>query len=235
LQSEVFAALLNAFRNRIIEDTPWMIAIGPEEIVAFLRSQNVILVTVALTFFLLFLPGLFFVIKCFYMYLLAADCGLRLDEAYVESRKAVERYGFWKHVVLIGAALGVVVGVICVVQYVMPDSDAYVLLVPLFIPFSCGLVASAYEQTLGEEARQWLRYTQQFAEMRDELQTAHDMQMDLLPPAVPDLTGYDLSGRCIPANSVGGGIIMHIVGWIKRRPSWRLWWLMCLVKQWKRL
>ncbi len=205
MQSEVFAALLNAFRNRIIEDTPWMIAIGPEEIVAFLRSQNVILVTVALTFFLLFLPGLFFVIKCFYMYLLAADCGLRLDEAYVESRKAVERYGFWKHVVLIGAALGVVVGVICVVQYVMPDSDAYVLLVPLFIPFSCGLVASAYEQTLGEEARQWLRYTQQFAEMRDELQTAHDMQMDLLPPAVPDLTGYDLSGRCIPANSVGGG------------------------------
>ena len=97
-----------------------------------------------------------------------------------------------------------VIGVIGVVQNVMPESDVHVLVVLVFAPFSCGLFASAYEQTLGEEARQWARYTRQFAEMRDELQTAHDMQMGLLPPAVPDLIGYDLAGRCIPANSVGG-------------------------------
>lgn len=204
LQSDLFASLLNAFRSRIVENTPWMIAIGPEDIAAFLESQNIILFTVAVTFLLMFLPGLFFVIKCFYMYLLAADRGLRLDEAYVESRKAVERYGFWKHVVLIGAALGVLVGVICIVGYLLPSSDTHILFMLVFAPFSCGLLASAYEQTLGEEARQWARYTRQFAEMRDELQTAHDMQMGLLPQAVPELTGYDLSGRCIPANSVGG-------------------------------
>ena len=41
----------------------------------------------------IFLPGLVFVIKCFYMYIVAADRDVRLDEAYVTSRKAVERYG----------------------------------------------------------------------------------------------------------------------------------------------
>lgn len=204
LQSDLFATLLYAFRDRITEQTPWMIAIGPEDVVAFLEAQNIILLTVALTFVFMFLPGLFFVIKCFYMYLLAADRGLRLDEAYVESRKAVERYGFWKHLVLMGVAFGVLVCVIVAVRYLLPTSDAHVLFVLAFAPFSCGLFASAYEQTLGEEARQWARYTREFAEMRDELQTAHDMQMGLLPPAVPDLTGYDLSGCCIPANSVGG-------------------------------
>lgn len=204
LQSDLFAVLLNEFRERITQETPWIIAIGPEDIVAFLEAQNIILMTVALTFALLFVPGLFFVIKCFYMYLLAADRGLRLDEAYVESRKAVERYGFWKHVVLMGTALMIPILVIAVVDAIWPTSNVHVLMVLVFVPFSCGLFASAYEQTLGEEARQWARYTRQFAEMRDELQTAHDMQMGLLPPAVPDLTGYDLAGRCIPANSVGG-------------------------------
>jgi serine phosphatase RsbU (regulator of sigma subunit) len=204
LQSELFASLLNAFSNRYSEETDLIIAYGPEDIVAFLESQNIILMTVALTLLLLFLPGLFFVIKCFYMHLLAADRGLRLDEAYVESRKAVERYGFWKHVLLICGALGVLMCAIQAAIMFAPESDVYVLFVLVFAPLSCGLFASAYEQTLGEEARQWTRYTRQFAEMRDELQTAHDMQMGLLPSAVPELAGYDLSGRCIPANSVGG-------------------------------
>jgi len=62
LQSDLFASLLSAFRQHIIDDTPWMIAIGPEDIVAFLNARKVILLTVALTFFLLFVPfscGLF--------------------------------------------------------------------------------------------------------------------------------------------------------------------------------
>ncbi|MBT3602292.1 MAG: SpoIIE family protein phosphatase [Candidatus Latescibacteria bacterium] len=204
LQSDIFAALLTEFSSRYSQETDLIIAYGPEDIVDFLKAKDVILVTVLITFSLLFLPGLFFVIKCFYMYLLVADRGVRLDEAYVESRKAVEKYGFWKHVLLTGAAFGVLVCVLGVVVYFAPESDVHILFLLAFAPFSCGLFASAYEQTLGEEARQWKRYMQQFAEMRDELQTAHDMQVDLLPPAVPDLVGYDLSGQCIPANSVGG-------------------------------
>ena len=40
--------------------------------------------------------------------------------------------------------------------------------------------------------------------MRDELQTAHDMQMDLLPETPPELTGYTVDGLLVPANNVGG-------------------------------
>jgi sigma-B regulation protein RsbU (phosphoserine phosphatase) len=40
--------------------------------------------------------------------------------------------------------------------------------------------------------------------MRDELQTARDMQMGLLPEHGPELDGYSLHGVCIPANTVGG-------------------------------
>ncbi len=40
--------------------------------------------------------------------------------------------------------------------------------------------------------------------MRDELQTAHDMRMDLLPDGPPELDGYLLDGLSVPANNVGG-------------------------------
>ncbi|MBK35491.1 MAG: hypothetical protein CME26_08175 [Gemmatimonadetes bacterium] len=39
--------------------------------------------------------------------------------------------------------------------------------------------------------------------MRDELQTAHDMQMGLLPERV-ELDGYSVDGLLVPANNVGG-------------------------------
>ena len=40
--------------------------------------------------------------------------------------------------------------------------------------------------------------------MERELQTAHDMQMGLLPESPPEVEGIELSGICIPANHVGG-------------------------------
>ncbi len=40
--------------------------------------------------------------------------------------------------------------------------------------------------------------------MERELQTAHDMQMGLLPDSPPEVKGIELSGICIPANHVGG-------------------------------
>jgi len=43
-----------------------------------------------------------------------------------------------------------------------------------------------------------------FAEMQKELQTAHDMQMGLMPRESPRIEGLDLAGRCLPANHVGG-------------------------------
>ena len=41
-------------------------------------------------------------------------------------------------------------------------------------------------------------------ELEEELQTAHDMQMGLMPRSAPQLPGFDIAGRCLPANHVGG-------------------------------
>lgn len=204
LSSEAFAIMLNAFRQEVAQETPYLIAIGPEDVERFLQDQNIILNAIILASALLFLPGLIFVVKCFYIYLLAADRGVRVDEAYVESRKAVERHGFFRHAALIFIALAIPFGVVFVAESLTDNSVIQIGVFLLFQPLGLGIFASAYNQTLCEEARQWESYKQQFTEMRDELQTAHDMQMGLLPQSSPELSGFSLAGTCIPANSVGG-------------------------------
>lgn len=46
-------------------------------------------------------------------------------------------------------------------------------------------------------------------ELEDELQTAHDMQMSLMPTASPKVEGFDIAGRCIPASQVGGDFFQY--------------------------
>ena len=48
-----------------------------------------------------------------------------------------------------------------------------------------------------------------FVEMEEELQTAHDMQMGLMPAEAPAIDGLDIAGRCIPANHVGGDFFQY--------------------------
>jgi serine phosphatase RsbU (regulator of sigma subunit) len=43
----------------------------------------------------------------------------------------------------------------------------------------------------------------------EELQTAHDMQIGLMPTESPTIQGFDISGRCIPANHVGGDFFQY--------------------------
>ena len=203
MSSDFFAFLLNAFKQVVAQETTWVIHVAPE-IGRFLENKNIIFYAVILTACLLFLPGIIFVVKCFYIYLLAADRGVHIDEAYVESRKAVERYGFFRHFALILTALGILAGSIALTRDIIDNAFVPFCVFALFQPLALGIFASAYNQTLCEEARQWESYKQQFSEMRDELQTAHDMQMGLLPQSSPDLPGFALDGTCIPANSVGG-------------------------------
>jgi sigma-B regulation protein RsbU (phosphoserine phosphatase) len=40
--------------------------------------------------------------------------------------------------------------------------------------------------------------------LESELQTAHDLQMGLMPSTPPGIEGVELAGRCVPANHVGG-------------------------------
>ena len=46
-------------------------------------------------------------------------------------------------------------------------------------------------------------------EAERELQTAHDMQMGLMPKDSPNIQGFDISGRCLPANHVGGDFFQY--------------------------
>lgn len=46
-------------------------------------------------------------------------------------------------------------------------------------------------------------------ELEEELQTAHNLQMGLMPTESPHIRGFDISGRCIPANHVGGDFFQY--------------------------
>ena len=46
-------------------------------------------------------------------------------------------------------------------------------------------------------------------DMEEELQTAHSMQMGLMPTSSPDLDGVSISGFCSTANSVGGDFYQY--------------------------
>ncbi|MEW6751274.1 MAG: SpoIIE family protein phosphatase [Candidatus Latescibacterota bacterium] len=70
-----------------------------------------------------------------------------------------------------------------------------------------------------EEAHQQVERAQQqlIAEMGRQLQTAHDLQMGLLPAQAPAAEGLEVAGRCVPATHVGGDFFQYY-----RDPE-RLW------------
>ena len=39
--------------------------------------------------------------------------------------------------------------------------------------------------------------------------TAHDLQMGLMPTEPPQIEGFDITGRCIPANHVGDDFFQY--------------------------
>jgi len=59
--------------------------------------------------------------------------------------------------------------------------------------------ARYFDIRTAEEAQQKL-----IADMEEELQTAHEMQMNLMPTESPQIKGLDIAGRCLTANHVGG-------------------------------
>jgi ligand-binding sensor domain-containing protein len=71
-----------------------------------------------------------------------------------------------------------------------------------------GLVLTA---GYGLRRRRDLRRAEQalMAEMEEELQTAHNLQMGLMPTETPQIEGLDVTGRCLPANHVGGDFFQY--------------------------
>ena len=48
-----------------------------------------------------------------------------------------------------------------------------------------------------------------YVEMEEELQTAHDMQMGLMPLEAPHISGFNIASCCLPANHVGGDFFQY--------------------------
>jgi len=69
------------------------------------------------------------------------------------------------------------------------------------------VLASGY----GIKRRRDLRRVEQalMQEMEEELQTAHEMQMKLMPSKPPQIAGLDIAGHCLPANHVGGDFFQY--------------------------
>ncbi len=53
--------------------------------------------------------------------------------------------------------------------------------------------------------------------MKTELRTAHNAQMSIMPQFDPKISGLDISGRCLPANQVGGDFFDYF--WLNRDKS----------------
>lgn len=55
------------------------------------------------------------------------------------------------------------------------------------------------------------------ARLEQELRTAHDMQMSLMPTGDPHVEGFDISGVCRPAQEVGGDYYDYV--WLDRKKT----------------
>lgn len=75
-----------------------------------------------------------------------------------------------------------------------------------------GQLVEAFNRMVGRIEETTERATREAAERRlaeEELQTAHDMQMGLMPEGSPRIEGLDIAGRCLPANHVGGDFFQY--------------------------
>jgi len=86
--------------------------------------------------------------------------------------------------------------------YVQPFIGLATFSVILGTTFLLGLIAA--------EVRE-----RKFVEM--ELRTAHDTQMGLMPTSDPSVSGFDISGLCVPAEEVGGDYFDYI--WLNRQKT----------------
>ncbi len=104
---------------------------------------------------------------------------------------------------------------LCGVSYWLLDSkDVYVqflyplLSIVLSIGFFPAVKLSSERAALAEQKKQL--EDEEKSRLQKELQTAHDMQMGLMPASDPIVSGFDISGLCRPAEEVGGDYFDYV-------------------------
>jgi hypothetical protein len=90
------------------------------------------------------------------------------------------------------------------VQGLSYDEDHVAIIQELAEAISLGYIRFLDFQKVGQAQQQLID------ELEEELQTAHTLQMGLMPTEPPQIDGYDIAGRCIPANHVGGDFFQYL-------------------------
>lgn len=114
------------------------------------------------------------------------------------------------------ASVGVVIGSVAaagLLMFVFVYGDTLITIYPVVLP----LVATiAFFLPAGISMDRETLFQEQ-SRLQAELNTAHDMQMGLMPVADPVVKGYDISGLCVPANEVGGDFFDYV--WLDRKQT----------------
>ena len=69
------------------------------------------------------------------------------------------------------------------------------------------ILSSSYGVRKQRQAREAERAL--IRELEEELETAHELQMGLMPKGPPQVEGIDVAGRCVPFNHVGGDFFQY--------------------------
>jgi serine phosphatase RsbU (regulator of sigma subunit) len=89
------------------------------------------------------------------------------------------------------------------VQGLSYDEDHVAIIQELAEAISLGYIRILDFPKVGQAQQQLID------ELEEELQTAHTLQMGLMPTEPPQIDGYDIAGCCIPANHVGGDFFQY--------------------------
>ena len=87
------------------------------------------------------------------------------------------------------------------------------------VPFKYGMIGYLEKEHVQEQeaivqeiaaafSLGYLRF-RDFRQLEAELEKAHELQMGLMPNESPHVEGFDIMGRCIPANHVGGDFFQY--------------------------
>ena len=87
------------------------------------------------------------------------------------------------------------------------------LLASLILVAMCGLVIHRLVSRVKTDSAKLGKSNRLIADqnrsLSAELEKAHDLQMDLMPSVPPDISGYEVAGRCQPATHVGGDFFQY--------------------------
>jgi len=104
-----------------------------------------------------------------------------------------------------------------------PAEFAFTILPPFGKPGGSGSARSLFFVFPFTDLSLPLRAKLEKARILNELRTAHDMQMGLMPAIDPEASGFDISGMCKPRLKWAETISI-ISGWMREKPGWASRW-----------